>query len=166
MAGQGGFTLLDYSGEKSSLAFYTGNITAVSLPGTLTQFGALRTAIEGITLGTVNKESLKVFDTKLSNTNPSDVNAQRERKWLVVYEDNTAFFDAPLNAIPNEGFGKVFNVEIPTADFTGRMISGTDLADMANTEVAAFVSAFEALARSPYGGAVNVLRLVGVGRNL
>lgn len=166
MAGYGSFTLIDHNREKSTVQFYTGNVTATSLPGLLTQFGALRTAIEGITLGVVAQESLKVFDTKLANVPPTDENAQRERKWLVTYEDTTAFFDDPVNAIPNEGYRKVFTFEIPTAELVGRLLPNSDEADLADANIASFVSAFEAVARSPYGGAVNVLSLRAVGRNL
>jgi hypothetical protein len=166
MAGFGSFTLLDHNGEITSTSFNTGNVTALSLPGLLTQFGALRTAIDGIVLGTISKESLKVFDTPLSNDLPVDQNAQRERKWLVVYEDNLPFFDAPLNAIPNEGYRKRFSFEIGTADIANRLVPNTDRADLANTQVAAFVTAFEAIARSPYGGTTNVLEIRSVGRNI
>jgi len=164
--GLGGFTMLDYSKERSSLSFHTGAVTAVSLPGLLTQFGALRTAIEGITLGVMNKESLMVFSTKLSNTPPTDENAQIERKWLVTYEDNLPFFDDPVNAIPNEGFGKLFQLEIPTAELVGRLLPNSDEADLADTGIAAFVTAFEAIARSSYGGTVNVVKITAVGANL
>ena len=166
MAGFGNFTILDHNGEKSTTSFYTGNVTAVSLPGLLTEFGALRTAIDGITLGTLAQEELKVFSTKLSNTRPSDQNAQRERKWLVVYEDNLPFFDDPVNAIPNEGYKKVFTFEIATADISGRLNPNSDEADLTNAGIDAFKTAFEAIARSPYGGTVTVLKLVAVGRNL
>jgi hypothetical protein len=166
MAGYGSFTLMDYNGEKSVTSFYTGAITAVSLPGTLTQFGALRNAIDGITLGTITQEELSVFRTKLSNTLPSSANAQRERKWLVVYEDVTQFFDPPVNAIPNEGYRKVFTFEIATANLVGNLQPNSDEANLSATAVAAFVTAFEALCRSPHGGQVNVLKLVAVGRNL
>lgn len=166
MAGFGAFTMLDHNGEKSTTSFYTGNITAVSLPDTLTEFGQLRVAVEGITLGTVAQESLKVFDTKLSNTRPADQNAQRERKWLVVYEDNLPFFDDPVNAIPNEGYRKVFTFEIATADIANRLVTNTDEADLTNAGIAAFKTAFEQIARSPYGGTTTVIKLVAVGRNL
>ncbi len=161
------FGFLDHGGESSTMSIQTGAITAVSLPGTLTQIGDLRTAIDAITLGTISKEALKVFDTKLANALPADANAQRERKWLVRYEDNLPFFDDPVNAIPNEGFGKVFTFEIPTADIANaNLLPNTDQANLADTQIAAFVTAFEAIARSPYGGTVNVLGLTAVGRNL
>jgi hypothetical protein len=166
MAGYGTFTLLDHNGERSATGFHTGAVTAISLPGLLTQFGALRTAIDDITLGTIAQEELNVFRTKLSNTLPASANAQRERKWLVVYEDVTQFFDPPINAIPNEGYRKVFTFEIATANLVGNLQPNSDEADLSATAVAAFVTAFEAIARSPYGGNVNVLKLVAVGRNL
>lgn len=166
MVGFGSFTLIDHNREKSTTSFYTGNITGASLPATLTQFGALRNAIDGITLGSVTNESLKVFDTKLANSPPADENAQRERKWLVVYEDDTAFFDAPLNAIPNSGYRKAFTFEIATAELTGRLLPNSDEADLTDAGMAAFVTAFEAIGRSPYGGVVNVVQIRAVGRNL
>lgn len=165
MPGRGSFTMLDYSSEKSTLQYYTGEITAVSLPDTLTEVGALRTAIEGITLGVVAKESLSVFDTLLSNTPPTNELAQVESAWLVQFEDNLPFFDDPVNAIPNEGYQKLFTMTIGTADIVGRLVAGTDQANLANTQIAAFITAFEAIARSPYGGTVNVTKITFVGRN-
>lgn len=165
MAGFGSFTLLDHSGEKSTTSFYTGNVTATSLPGLLTEFGALRTAIEGVTLGVVSRESLKVFDTPLANQPPADENAQVERAWLVSYEDNLPFFDDPINAIPNEGYRKRFVLSIATADIVGRLLPNTDLADLTNPEIAALVTALETTLRSPYGGTIDVLEIRAVGRN-
>lgn len=164
--GGGSFTLMDYDREKSPMGFNTAAITAASLPATLTQFGNLRTAIQGIVLGVVSNEDLYVNRTKLTNVPPTDPSAQRERKWLVKYEDTTQFFDAPVNAIPNAGYQKLFNVEIGTADFTAANLPNNgDEADLTNAAIAAFVTAFEALARSPYGGAVNVVQILAVGRN-
>lgn len=158
--------MIDYDREKSPMGFNTAAITAASLPGTLTQFGALRTAIEGITLGSISDEALYVNRTKVTNIPATDASAQRERKWLVKYEDTTEFFDAPVNAIPNAGYKKQFNVEIGTADFTtANLPNNGDEALLSQTQIAAFVTAFEALARSPYGGAVNITQILAVGRN-
>lgn len=165
MAGYGGFSIIDYDSERSNTSFTTGNITAVSIAGALTQFGALRTAIDGIILGTISTETLKVFETKLSNTPPASKQAQRETKWLVVYEDNQAFFDPPTNAIPNEGYKKVFTFEIPTADLS-LLVTNTDLMEIGSGAGATFKTAFEAIARSPYGGTTTILEVRHVGRNL
>lgn len=164
--GELSFALRDYSKEQSGFTVHTGAVTAISLPGLLTQIGTLRTAIDGMTLGVVAKESLMAFNTALSAAVPTDENAQRERKWLVRYVDNLPFFDDPINAIPNAGFGKVFTFSIPTALFVGTLLPNTDLADLTDALIAPFVTAFEAIARSPYGGTVDVLEIEAVGRNL
>lgn len=164
MTTTGSFTFLDYDREVSSMQVNTGDITALTIAGALTQWGSLRNALAGITLGTISNEALNVFNTRLSNSVPADESAQRERKWLVTYEDATQFFDAPVNAIPNAGYGKKFSVEIPTADYDGKLLTNTDQADLTNTDIAAFVDAFEDLCKSPYGGAVNVLQMTAVGR--
>lgn len=162
----GSFTLRDYSRETSSVGFTTAAITAVSIAGALTQFGTLRTAIEGITNGIVAAESLYVARTKLSNSVPTDPLAQRENKWLITYEDDTQYFDAPVNAIPNAGYKGVFNIEIPTADLEAvTMILNTDDANMGAAPMSTFITAFQNLARSPYGGEVVVTRVQFVGRN-
>lgn len=166
MPGRLGFTMLDESRERAAFSLATGEVTAVSLPGLLTQVGALRTAIEGITLGVVSDESLSVFNTSLSNTPPSDVNAQIERAWLVTFEDVTEFFDDPVNAIPNEGFGRLYTLTIPTADISGgRKVANSDEGVLTETSMAAFITAFETTARTPNGGAVNVVSMRHVGRN-
>lgn len=168
-AGAGSFTLMDFSRETSSFGFATGAITAVSLPGTLTQFGALRAAVQGITNGAVVGEQLIVNRTKFPEPAPGslDATAKREAKWLVTYTDTTEYFDPPTNAIPNAGYGKVFTVEIPCADdsIAGIKLPNSDEADLTSTEMAAFVTAFEDIARSPYNGAVTVTRVMIVGRN-
>lgn len=165
MPGYGQFSIRDYNEEMSSTKFYTGNVTAGSLPGLLTDFGQFRDAIDGIILGVIAKESLAVFQTNLSNAVPASVQAQREAKWLVTYEDILPFFDDPVNAIPNEGYRKVFTFEIATPDLT-LLVANTDRMNIAAGAGATFVTEFEAIARSPYGGTVNVLYVQHVGRNL
>jgi hypothetical protein len=167
MTASGYFSIMDRSRERSAFSFLTGDVTAVSLPGLLTQFGALRTATDAIILGVIQEEAQYVFKTKLSNSVPVDPNAQRERKWLVTYEDTTQLFDDPVNAIPNAGYRKVFNIEIPTADASLLPTDiETDFVSLAQAAIAPWVTAFEAIARSPYGGDVNVLTIEMVGRNL
>lgn len=167
MPGRLGFSVLDYSREKASFSLATGEVTAVSLPGLLTEVGALRTAIENITLGVVSDERLSVFETNLSNAAATSPLAQVESCWLVIYEDVTAFFDDPVNAIPNEGYGRQFTLTIPTAEIgaAGRLAANSDNAVLTETGIAAFVTAFEATARTPYGGEVNVVQIKHVGRN-
>lgn len=148
----GGFTVQDYSEEVSQFRFNFGAITAVSLPGFLTNFGALRGALENIILGTVQKEYWVGDSTVLDNTPPSNPGAQIELKFLVVYEGDTS--------------KKKFRHEIPTPD-TSIVIAGTDKVDLTDTNAAAYVTAFETIARSPDNDAetVTVLDMRLVGRN-
>lgn len=148
----GTLTYVDYSDEKSSFQFNFGAITAVSLPGFLTQFGAFRTATNAISLGTLVSDQWVGDATKYGNAPPTNPNAQRERKFLVTYEDTTTL--------------ALYRLEIPCADLTGRMIPDTDLVDLTNTQIAAWITAFEALCRSPEGNAVVVVRMQAVGRNI
>lgn len=148
------FTLLDYSNERSAVSITNGDITAVSLPGFLTDFGDIRDTIDGITLGTMSKEQWIGDDTLLSNALPASAFAQRELKWLVIYTNNVT--------------GKLHNLEIPTADPVGRLIAGTDRADLTEANMLAFVTDFNGFARSPENGvdAVTIQEILLVGRNL
>lgn len=148
---QGSFTYNDFSNEKSSMGFFFGPITVLTIAAFLTQYGALRTAVNAITLGNLVADQWTGDRTQYSNAIPTDENAQRERKFLVKYEDTTSLAQ--------------YRMEIPTADLTGRMIAGTDLVDLTDTEIAAFITAFETLCKSPEGGAVNVLEIRAVGRS-
>lgn len=155
MAHKAIYQLLDYSNERSASTIYVGPITAGTIAGFLTQFGALRTAIEGITLGVVSKESWVGDETVLSNTPPASPEAQREKKWLVKYTGDTT--------------DKVYTLEIATAELDGgHLLPMSDLADLTETDMAAFVTAFEAIARTPDDDAetVTVQSIRFVGRNL
>lgn len=148
-------SIRDYDGAIGVMAVNTGAVTAVSLPGLLTQIGDLRDAVDDLTIGVIAKERQEVFNTILSQDLPTSEFAQRGSKWQVNYHDNTQFFDAPVNAIPNAGYLKPFQVEIPAADLSLLDDNQTFL-PLDGTEAAAFVTAFEAMARSPYGGVVVV----------
>lgn len=156
MPGELDFSLRDNSAEVGKVNIHTGEITAVSLPGILTEVGALRTAIDGITIGVIASESLEVFNTKLSAASAASPLAQRGVKWTVGYADITQFFDPPVNAIPNAGYQKIFTFTIPTADLT-LLPTGTEELDLTVNPALAFVTAFEQTGRSPYGGRVDVL---------
>lgn len=155
MPGELKFAIRDNSGELGRTNIHTGNVTAASLPGLLTQVGALRTAIDGLSLGVMASESLSVFETQLSAARPNNPVAQRGVKWTVGYHDNTAFFDDPVNSIPNIGYQKAFTVTIACADLS-LLPDGQEELDLAGDEAAAFVTAFQATGRSPYGGSVVV----------
>jgi len=158
-------TIVDYNGETSTTNVHTGNVTALSLPGLLTNIATLRTAISGLIIGNQRSDKLTAYNTTLNPLLPTDPNAQVERKWLVKYIDTLAFFDDPVNAIPNLGYGKQFEIEIATAD-AELLDDNQEFLDI-STEGSpgeTFADAFEAIARSPYGGTVTVYSIELVGR--
>lgn len=150
---RGSFTFVDYSEESASMGFHFGAITPASLAGFLTQFGALRTATEAIVLGELTDDQWVGDATKYANAAPTDTNAQRERVWLVSYEGTTSF--------------SKYTLTIPTGNFdlAGVFLPGTDEVDLTQPAIAAWITAFEALARTPYQETVNVLNIYGEGRN-
>lgn len=158
------FTMLDHNGEKSNFGMNIGVVTAATLPSQLAAVGTLRTAIEGITLGNVSREAMSVFETPLTAAKPANDLAQVETAWLIVYEDVSEYLDAPTNLVPNAGYHKLFTSQLATADISGRLKANSDEADLQDTEMAAFVAAFEANVISPYGGEVEVREVRHVGR--
>lgn len=159
------FSFLDDSTEKSTMLMQIDPVTALNIGDILTWYGDIRADLAAVTLGTISDEALKVFQTKLSNALPG-ANAHRELKWLVSGEDTTQYFDPPTNAIPNEGFGKVFTFTIPTADPAAPMLTGTDLADIADGTWSPLIEEIEQFWRSPHGGEMSVLQIRLVGRNI
>ena len=160
-----GVTIVDYNGETSTTGVNIGNVTAVSLPGLLTDIATLRTAISGLIVGNQRSDRLTAYNTTLNPALPTSTDAQVERKWRVVYTDTQAFFDDPVNAIPNAGFGKLFDIEIATADST-LLDNNSEFLDIDSPGAGAdFVDAFETIARSPYGGTVTVQYIELVGRS-
>jgi len=148
-----GFSVLDYSNEKSRSKVNFGAVTAVNLAGVLAQIGDLRTAITNIILGTLANDRWVGDDTVLSNVAPASPNAQVELKFQFTYEGATSH--------------KKYRVEIPTAD-PSKTIAGSDMVDLTDADVAAFITAFETLAKTPDNDAkgVNVLEARLVGRNI
>lgn len=149
-------TLLDVTNEKSNVGINAGDITAVSIAGFLTEFGAFRDAVAAITLGTMHKEQWVGDDTVLSQALPASPWAQREIKALVRYQGDTSL--------------KVFTIEVPTLDLDAITLeAGTDNIVLADGGVmAAFVTAFEQIARSPDSTTetITVLSAKVVGRNI
>lgn len=152
------FTVLDASGEKSTVSVFNGAITAVSIGGFLTDFGNLRSALDGIIQGTIHQEQWIGDRTVLSTTPPTNPGAQREAKILFTYRGDTT--------------NKLYNFEVPCPDY-----AVIQLADPGNSDAVAldapaamvtFVSAFETIARTPDDD-TETCTIVGarlVGRNI
>lgn len=155
-------TIVDYNAETSRMGINIGVVTAATIASRLSQAADLRAAIANLIIGNQKADTMTAFKTNISNNLPTDPSAQVERKWLVTYADDTEFFDL-AESIPNEGFGKTFNVEIATADAT-LLEDNSEFLDLGSPEAVAFISAFENMARSPYGGQPVVLSIELVGR--
>jgi hypothetical protein len=149
---RGSFTYRDFSEEDTTFSIHFGPITALTIAAFLTQFGAFRTATNAILKGTLQKDEWTGDATRYSAAAPTDPDAQRERKFLVFYEGTTSFSQ--------------YNFEMGTADLTltDVLIPGTDEVDLTQTEIAAWVTAFEALGKTPYQEAVNVTEIQAVGK--
>lgn len=163
MPDQATITIRDYSNELSRMTINTVDITAGNITAQLAALQTLVTDIGPIIYGEVAETVLKIV-TPGSSTPPTDPLAQIETRWLVIYADTQQYLDPPTDTVLNPGFGKLFQVEIPCADLEGdNLLTNSDLADLTDTQIAAFVTAFQAIARSPYGGTVTVnqIRLVG-----
>lgn len=143
---------IDYSLEKSTAQFWGTLLTAANFDAQVGLQDNLISAVDGITLGTLNQYTRIAAMVDGSSTPPASAFAQREMKWLVQYvDDNT---------------GKVHTLDIPTADLQF-LVAGTDLLDLASTEGAAFVTAFEAYVVAPdTGNSVTITQVQFVGRNL
>lgn len=144
-----GLSLRDSSNELGKTEWNIGDLTAVSLAGALTQMGALKAAVEAVTLGVVASERWGDSDV-VSNSIPSSGNAQRGVKWNVLIEDNTTHLKttnyiptADLSLLPNApGGGKLEDLDLTTG-------VGQDLKE-----------AVEALVKYPgTGNSVTVLRI-------
>jgi hypothetical protein len=160
MASDGGMTIMDYNSEKSRFGIPVTTVTAVNFPGTLAAWGTFRAAVQGIILGAIHKESLNAFNTVLTNTPPTDANAQVERKWQVSYEGVEAEIAA---GIPNPYYRGKMNMEIATAKLVGQLRPNSDEADLTTPEMIAFKAAFEGLVKDPVNKNVQILKLTAIG---
>lgn len=144
---------LDYSGERKSVSLKVGELTAVSLPGFLTNLAALETALDAVTLGTRAKSSWGA-ETVVSNTRPSDKDAQIETEMLVYLQDATT--EQPFSfRIPTVDYTAFNYADPPAGDSV--IISG----DGASAATLALVDAIQDIARSPFNDA-NLVEVIGM----
>jgi len=136
-----GFTYLDYSGETFPITLFSGEITAISLPGLLSDISDLQAAFEAVCLGTLQKTRFGNEEI-LSNTRPTDKDAQVETQLLVRCKGATT--EAPYSfRIGTVDYTKFNYASPPAGDQV--IISGAG----ASTETTALVSALEAVAKMP-----------------
>jgi len=153
MATQNRFTIRDFSDELSSFGVTSVTGNAGNLTAQLGLQTALSSAIENLSIGHLDKYTYSIEGLN-SPVTPSNVYAQREIKWLVTYKGDTS--------------GKNFQIEIAAPNLTDNLNGNSDQADLTSADWAAFVTAFEAYAKSPDNGteAVTVVGARVVGRNI
>ena len=78
----------DYSGEVKSVRVYSGELTAITLPGFLTQLSALEAALDAVTLGVRSSTQWGELNIT-SNSRPVDKTAQVETEMLVRVQGAT-----------------------------------------------------------------------------
>lgn len=135
------FTYRDYSGEVKTIRVYTGEITAVSLPGLLTELGDLASALDAVTLGVRAKQSWGE-ETIVSNDRAATKDAQIESEMLVRCQG--AVSEAPFSfRIPTVDYNAFNYADPPAGDQV--IISGAG----ASAATMALIDAIEATLKMP-----------------
>lgn len=168
------FGINDYEPERSSVSIGIENVTTSNITAILLASASLRSAMEAITLGQFVDREITISQAFASASTPAtNPAAERENKWLVTYEDITEYSNAPTNTVFNQGYRKVFTLELPTADVGIRINNdnviykrGADTPIPNLPDAETFVTALEAILKSPYGGEASVLKIEAVGRNI
>lgn len=139
--------LRDSSNEISTTKWNIGDLTAISLPGALTDMTALEAATDGVTLGAIATSAYGDSDSR-PYSRPTDAQCQRGTKWTVSWEDAVTF-QKGTNTIPTA------NLDLLP------LVGGVRTEDMdltANPGLA-LKTAIQALCKSPAGNALTVLRV-------
>lgn len=151
------FSWHDYDGEPTRMTVNTVEITAANLDAQATLATALRTALNGITIGVV--EQAVITDSIWDNVSPTtDPFGQREIKWTIISQDTAG--------------NKFKSNEVPTADLS--LLENGDKYIIKNGNVSvvtgaaaveAFKDAYEAFALSNAGLALTIIDMYQSGRN-
>lgn len=97
------YQLRDYSGETSVVRLYANDITAVSLPGLLTELATFEAALDAVILGRRTRNGFAA-ENVISNENADTKDAQVETQMLIRVRGETTH--AP------------WSFRIPTVDYT------------------------------------------------
>lgn len=135
------YTILDYSGETKTIRLYANEITAVSLPGLLSDLSDFETALDAVILG-VRSKNFWGSETIVTNTRPTDKDAQVETELLVRVQGATS--EAP------------WSFRIPAVDYTAFNYASPPAGDQviisgagASAATTALVDAIEAAFKMP-----------------
>jgi len=143
--------LIDFAAQTQQHSLFCVTPSAGNFAAQLALRDAYDTALGAITEANILK-NLYGLQRRNSPPNPSLTStAHREKQWGVVYADDST--------------GQRFTFRIAAPIETGNLSPVTDHANLAATDIAAFVSAFEAFAISPAGNSVTITDMIVVGKN-
>jgi len=141
----------DASNEYSPFKVPINNLTGANYATNLGLVTALQNALLNIILGNIASRAIAAEQADINDTTVANQFAQREMKALVSYRGDTS--------------NVLMRAEVPTPDLA-KLIAGTDLFDLTDADMAAFVTAFEAIVQRNGTEAVTVEEIRFVGRNL
>ena len=148
------FTIKDHSDELSVVRIPVADpaTDGSNMATFLTAKDNIRAAIGALSIGTIYKESVTIFDTVLDQSRPSDADAQRESGLQLRYQETASPF-------------KKGRVTIACPDKPLIASPGTDQVDVTGVSVVnALVALIEANWESPNGNNVEVQSAWLVGR--
>lgn len=151
MPGKLAVSFVDYSKENTTVNCWLPVYTAVNFVAQEALVATLVTAINGVTLLNQWRDQRAINIIATPKVFPADVNAQREKKWLVRSVDDVT--------------GKPVNFEIGGADLA-LLSAASDVMIITAGAGLALVNAIEAVVTSDVGNAISVLDIVFVGRNI
>lgn len=153
---QANFGYRDYDGERGSTSINTVEITSANFDAQQTLVDDLRVAMNALTLEPSDRVVITddVWNTLVFSTDPL---AQREIKWAVIVSDGTTRYKA--NEIP------IADLSILENNSKYIVKNGAVSVVGSATEVQAFITAYEAVARTRTGVALQVVDVYQVGRN-
>jgi len=141
----------DWSNEGTSVSVFLGTtpVSSANYDATAAAVAALEASLNGISLIPLHQQ-LVAIDEEV-NDKSTDEHGQRESKARVKYTSTVT--------------GKSYSIEVPGPVMVGRLIAGSDFFNLAQTQIAAFVTDFETTAREPgTNNAVTVDSIQAVGR--
>jgi len=139
------YEFLDRSGERSKVKFSLPDVTNVNFSATVTILNEdLYDALVAVSLCTVGlPELVSEVHTDVA-TLPSDPYAQRESRAMFECADAVT--------------GRRFKIGVPCPDLGDMGIPGTDAVNLADVEVAAYITALGLWAVSPEDNAFSVIK--------
>jgi len=148
--GSAKYSGLDFASKRSRFGITTADLTAGNIVAQLALSDALLAAL--VNFSYIPFGNVENARDVASVGKATDEDGMRSFKARVVYSGDTT--------------GKLYDVEIPAPIRAANMIAGTTFFDLADVQVAAFVTAFEAYAKAPddITETVTVVSIQSVGR--